>query len=143
MNKPLRPSSVGAPSANYELAVLSSLASDGTDRLLHTSGIGPVDADGSVPEAMARQASVVWSTLGALLAEADMAPPDVVQVCTYVVVPSPGEEDLSQRLSVAMAARDQALGRHRCASVLVPVPALATATWKMEVSLVAVGRTSR
>lgn len=100
--------------------------------LLHTSGIGPVRPDGSVPEDLVEQADAVWSTLQVLLAEAGLGPTDVVSIATYVVV---GNE-----LGPVMAARDRALGGHTCASTLVPVPALATPSWKMEVAIVAAGQ---
>lgn len=107
-------------------------------RLLHTSGIGPVRTDGSVPTSIRDQAETVWSTLLVLLSEAGMTPKDVVSVTTYVVVPdSANDEDLSLRLAAAMVARDAHLDGHRCASVLVPVPALATPSWKMEAAVVA------
>lgn len=134
MNRAINPITVGAPSANYALATEAVSPA----KLLHTSGIGPVRTDGSVPESMPDQAETVWSTLLALLAEAGMTPTDVVSVTTYVVVPDPSlDEDLSTRLATAMAARDSHLDGHRCASVLVPVPALATPTWKIEVAVVA------
>lgn len=125
MHRELTPSSVGAPSANYALATLSETPA----RLLHTSGIGPVRPDGTVPDDLADQAATVWATLLALLAEADMEPTDVVQVTTYAVQ--------GNDLATIMAARDRALGGHRCASVLVPVPALATPSWRMEIAIVA------
>ncbi len=134
MNRSINPTTVGAPSAKYALAT----EVDSPAKLLHTSGIGPVRADGSVPASMQGQAETVWSTLLTLLAEAGMTPTDVVSVTTYVVVPDPSlDEDLSTRLELAMAARNAHLDGHRCASVLVPVPALATPSWKMEVAVVA------
>ncbi len=142
MNRPVRPAGVGAPSANYELAVLSSSHPERPTRQLFTSGIGPTLPDGTVPDAIEDQAAAVWATLASLLADAALQPSDVVQVTTFVVDPRlPEAEDaecLSTRLAAAMSARDQALRGHTCASVLVPVPALATGTWKMEVALVAV-----
>ncbi|MEM9653463.1 MAG: Rid family hydrolase [Actinomycetota bacterium] len=127
MNRELTPESAGPPSANYALATLS----EGPGRLLHTSGIGPVRPDGTVPDDLAEQAEAVWATLQILLAEASLTPADVVSVATYVVV--------GNDLGPVMAARDLALGGHRCASTLVPVPALATPSWKMEVAIVAAG----
>jgi len=137
MTWPLTPSSVGQPSANYALAVVS----DAPSRMLHTSGIGPVKPDGSVPDGsgsggVQRQADVVWRTILTLLSEASMAPSDIVSVSTYVVTTEGG--DLSTDLAGAMAARDAALGEHRCASTLVPVPALATPSWRLEIAIVAV-----
>lgn len=107
------------------------MVSEGTGRWLHTSGIGPVRSDGSVPDDLAEQAEAVWSSLLALLADAGLATTDVVSVTTYAVV--------GNDLGVIMAARDRALGGHRCSSILVPVPALATDTWRLEIALVAAG----
>lgn len=141
MNRELTPQSLGPPSANYALATLSERPA----RLLHTSGIGPVLPDGTVPDAeapdgMAAQAEAVWATLLGLLAAAELAVTDVVSVATYVVVEPSGNPDrLSERLGRVMGARDRALGGHRCASTLVPVPALATPSWQMEIAVVAVG----
>jgi enamine deaminase RidA (YjgF/YER057c/UK114 family) len=132
VNHQLTPDHLGAPSANYALATLA----DGPQKLLNTSGIGPVRPDGSVPDDPAEQATVIWSTLSALLDEAEMAVDDIVSVTTYVVTPPDGEE-LGPLLGEVMAARDAALSGHLCASILVPVPALATPTWKLEIAVVA------
>jgi enamine deaminase RidA (YjgF/YER057c/UK114 family) len=141
VNRELTPSNVGPPSANYALATVS----EAPGRMLHTSGVGPVRPDGTVPDGsdgdgIEVQATVVWSTLLSLLSEAGLSPTDVVSVATYVVVEPHPEFDLSARLSRVMAARDAALGGHRCASTLVPVPALATPSWKLEIAVVAIGR---
>ncbi|MCP5026919.1 MAG: RidA family protein [Actinomycetia bacterium] len=100
-------------------------------RLLHTSGVVPIGSDGTVPGTIDEQADVVWANLLAMLAEADMAPSDIVSVTTYAVV---GEE-----LGGVMAARDRALEGHRAASTLVTVAALARPEWKMEIAIVAAG----
>lgn len=105
------------------------MVSEGPTRFLHTSGIGPVRPDGTVPDDLANQAAAVWATLIGLLDEADMAPTDVVSVTTYAVE--------GNDLATIMDARDQALGDHRCASILVPVTALATESWRMEIAIVA------
>ena len=134
MNRAINPATVGAPSANYALAT----EVVNPTKLLHTSGIGPVRADGSVPIPIRDQAETAWSTVLVLLSEAGMTPKHVVSVTTYVVVPDPlNDEDLPYRLAAAMVSRDAHLDGHRCASVLVPVPALATPSWKMEVAVVA------
>ncbi len=132
VHRELTPSTVGRPSANYALATLS----EGAGRWLHTSGIGPVRPDGTVPDDLTDQAETVWATLLALLDEAGLAVGDIVSVTTYAVQ----GEDLSGDLGVIMSARDRALGGHRCASILVPVPALATPSWRMEIAVVAGGR---
>jgi len=119
------PSSIAPTAANYAHAILT----EAPQRLLHTSGVVPIAPDGSVPDGVSAQADVVWASLSAILAEADMSPTDVVSVTTYVVH---GED-----LAAVMAARDRALGGHRVASTLVTVPALARPEWRLEIALVA------
>lgn len=136
VNSELTPGTVGAPSANYALATLARPTAV-PPRILHTSGIGPVRPDGTVPDDLGEQAEAVWFTLTELLAEAGLAVTDMVSVSTYVVVD--GDRPLGDDLGVVMAARDRALGGHRCASTLVPVPALATPSWRMEIAIVAIG----
>jgi enamine deaminase RidA (YjgF/YER057c/UK114 family) len=127
VNREIAPADIAAPAARYAHAVLTEAGS----RLLHTSGVVPIRADGSVPADLAEQAGVVWQNITAMLAAARMRPSDVVSVTTYVVV------DELARLAVVMAARDAALGGHRAASTLVTVPALARPEWRMEIAVVA------
>ncbi len=121
----IRPADIAAPAANYAHAVLTESAT----RWLHTSGVVPVSPDGSTPDGVADQATVVWGNIAAMLRDAEMTPTDIVSVTTYVVA---GED-----LAPVMAARDQALAGHRAASTLVTVPALARPEWRMEVAVVA------
>ncbi len=121
----LNPPGLAPPAANYAHAVEST----GVTRMVHTSGIVPTSPDGTVPDDIGEQSDVVWATILALLADADMGPTNVVSVTTYAVV---GEE-----LGPVMAARDRALGGHLAASTLVTVPALANPAWKMEIAVVA------
>ena len=130
MNQTVTPSAIAPPAANYAHAVVSEAAS----RLLHTSGVVPIAPDGSVPDELTAQADVVWANLGAILAEAGMAPTDVVSITTYVVAGEP--------LGPVMMARDRFLGGHLAASTLVTVPALARPEWRIEVALVAAGGTA-
>jgi enamine deaminase RidA (YjgF/YER057c/UK114 family) len=125
MNRAVMPSTIAPPAANYAHAMVSPAGS----RLLHTSGVVPIGRDGTVPEALGEQASVVWANLAAIVAEAGMAITDVVSVTTYVVAGQP--------LGDVMAARDGALGGHRAASTLLVVPQLARPEWKLEIALVA------
>ena len=125
MNAAVMPPTIAPPAANYVHAVVSSAGS----RLLHTSGVVPIAADGTVPEALAEQASTVWANLAAIVAEAGMTMSDVVSVTTYVVAGQP--------LGAVMAARDAALAGHRAASTLLVVPQLARPEWKLEIALVA------
>ena len=125
MNREIQPPNLAPPAAAYAHAILSV----NPGRLLHTSGVVPIQTNGSVPADIADQAGVVWSNLGAILSEAKMKVTDVVSVTTYVVAGQP--------LAPVMAARDAALGGHRAASTLVTVPALARPEWLMEIALVA------
>lgn len=127
MNRIVAPAGIAPPAANYAHAVVS----EHTRRWLHTSGVVPVQPDGSVPAAIEAQAEVVWANLLAILREASMEAYDVVSITTYVVA------DHMAALPAVMAARDRALGGHRAASTLVTVPALARREWKLEIALVA------
>ncbi len=125
MHRAVTPSSIAPPAANYAHAVVSSAVT----RWLHTSGVVPTRPDGSVPDDAGEQASVVWSSISAMLDDAGMVPADIVSVTTYAVA---GEE-----LGAVMAARDEFLAGHLAASTLVSVPALAQPAWKMEIAIVA------
>ncbi len=125
-NRPIEPSSIAPPAAAYRHAVLS----ERPERILHTSGVVPTRPDGTVPGPLREQAEAVWTNIAAMLAEADLAPADIVSVTTYVI---PGQE-----LPVVMAARDAFLAGHRAASTLVVVAALARPEWKVEISVIAV-----
>ena len=125
MHRQLAPDPLAPPAANYALAVVV----EAPTRWLHTSGIVPTRPDGSVPDDIAAQADVVWSSIGALLLDAGMAAADVVSITTYVVAGEP--------LAPVMAARDAFMGDHRAASTLVTVPALARPEWRLEIAIVA------
>jgi 2-iminobutanoate/2-iminopropanoate deaminase len=127
MNREISPSSIAPPAANYALAVLS----EGPARLLHTSGVIGAAPDGSVPDGIAEQAEIIWTSIAALLAEAGMQTTDIVSMITYVVA------DELDSLASVMAARDRGLGGHRVSSTLVTVPALARPAWKVEIAVVA------
>ena len=127
MNREIMPSTIAPPAANYAHAVLSEHAR----QLLHVSGVVATRPDGTIPDALADQAAVIWFNISSILAEAEMHITDVVSITTYVVV------DYIADLADVMAARDQALDGHRAASTLVTVPALARLAWKMEVAIVA------
>ena len=125
MNRPINPTAIAPPAANYVHAVVT----EGSARWLHTSGVVPTRPDGTVPDDLGEQARVVWSNIEAMLTEADMSPTDVVSVITYAVAGEP--------LGDVMAARDEFLDGHLAASTLVTVPALARPEWKMEIAVVA------
>lgn len=122
------PLSLAAPAARYAHAVLVTQPT----RWLHTAGVVPIQADGSVPASLAEQAVVIWRTIGTLLDEVGMGPLHVVSVTTFVVA-----DRMQDGLAQAMAERDRFLGEHLAASTLVTVPALAQPSWLIEIQVVA------
>jgi 2-iminobutanoate/2-iminopropanoate deaminase len=121
----LDPGSVAPAAASYSLGI----AVHQPALLVHTAGIVGTSPDGTVADDLSVQAAEIWRTIGAVLAEAGLGFRDVVSYTTYVV---DGED-----LSVVMAARDNALAGHRCASTLIVVPRLARPEWRMEIAAVA------
>src|SRR6185295_10249096 len=105
MNREIMPSSIAPPAANYAHAMLS----EGTDKLLHLSGVVATRPDGTIPDDVADQAAVIWANIAAILLEAEMVIEDIVSITTYVVV------DFMACLPDVMAACDNAWGDHRAA----------------------------
>ena len=121
----VEPEGIAPPAARYAHAV----ATTDAKRWLHTSGVVPTRADGSVPPDVGEQARAVWQNIAAMLVDAGMAPGDIVSITTYVV---PGQE-----LGAVMAERDRFLAGHLAASTLVVVGELAQPAWKVEIAAVA------
>lgn len=126
ITREIAPEGVAPPAAAYALARLTT----GTGRWLHSSGIVAIRPDGTIPDDIVAQAEVIWDSLAAILADADMAPSDIVSVITYVI---PGHD-----LVPVMAVRDRALGGHLAASTLVVVAELVRPEWLLEIAVVAV-----
>lgn len=124
-NASINPDSIAPTAANYVHAVKSVAMTS----LLHSSGVVPIEPDGTTAPDVAAQARCVWRNIAEILEAAEMTPSDIVSVTTYVV--------LGEDLGPVMAARDSALGEHMAASTLVVVPALARPEWRMEVAVVA------
>lgn len=125
VHRVIAPADIAAPAANYAHA----RATTGATRWLHTSGVVPIAADGSVPAALVDQAQVIWRNIMAMLRDADLVPADIVSVTTYV---TPGHD-----LGPVMAVRDEALSGALAASTLVVVPELARPEWLMEIAVIA------
>jgi 2-iminobutanoate/2-iminopropanoate deaminase len=121
----LSPANVAPAAASYSLGVV--LRNPAV--LLHTAGIVGTSPNGQVPDDLHAQATNVWQTIAALVSDAGLSMSDLLSYTTYAV---DGED-----LSVLMAARDQALGGHKCASTLIVVPRLARPEWRVEVAAVA------
>lgn len=129
MNRELRPESMAPPAAAYAHGVEASTGS----RLVFTSGVVPNSRDGTTPDAIGEQATLVWRNIAEILKEANMDLRDIVSITTYVVATARLADDLRD----VMAARDAALRGHLAASTLVTVPALARPEWKMEIAVIA------
>jgi enamine deaminase RidA (YjgF/YER057c/UK114 family) len=129
ISRELKPVEMADPAAAYAHGVHVPSGSE----IIFTSGVVPTMRDGSVPQTIGEQASVVWQNISAILAEGSMTISDVVSVTTYVV----NSPELANQLKIVMAARDLALAGHRAASTLVTVPALARPEWLIEISVVA------
>ena len=126
MNYQINPRVISPPAANYSHAVLST----NPEKILHTSGVVPVTADGSTPVAIRDQADLVWLNITEILREAHLELTDIVSITTYVV----SGNDLGE----VMHSRDLQLGDHKPASTLIVVSELANPEWKMEIAVVAV-----
>ena len=126
MNYQINPRVISPPAANYSHAVLST----NPEKMVHTSGVVPVNVDGETPPAISDQADLIWSNITDILREAHLELSDIVSITTYVVSGNSLEE--------VMRSRDQQLGNHKPASTLVVVQELANAEWKMEISVVAI-----
>ncbi len=124
-SRTVQPTQIAPPAARYAHAVETS----GATRWLHTAGVVPTRPDGTVADDIGEQAETVWHNIGAVLAEADMTPHNIVSVTTYVV---PGQD-----LAAVMAERDRFLTGHLAASTLVIVPELAQPSWKVEIAVIA------
>jgi len=129
ISRELKPVEMADPAAAYAHGVHVPAGSE----IIFTSGVVPTMRNGSVPQTIGEQASVVWQNISAILAEGSMTISDVVSVTTYVV----NSPELANQLKIVMAARDLALAGHRAASTLVTVPALARPEWLIEISVVA------
>ena len=126
MNYQINPRVISPPAANYSHAVLST----NPEKMVHTSGVVPVNVDGVTPPAISDQADLIWSNITDILRETHLELSDIVSITTYVVSGNSLEE--------VMRSRDQQLGNHKPASTLVVVQELANAEWKMEISVVAI-----
>ncbi len=124
-NEPVTPSTIAPPAARYHLG----MAVPSGSRMLYTAGIVGQRPDGTISDDIGEQACEVWRSIGAILEGAGFAVTDVVSYSTYAVV--------GNGLAEVMAARDAFLGDHVAASLLIPVPALAQPTWKVEIAVVA------
>lgn len=125
MNRVLQPPGIAATAARYAHGVVTEAGAS----LLHTAGVVPIAADGTVADGIGEQARQVWRNIDAILRAGGFEPTDIVSVVTYAV---PGHD-----LGPVMAARSDYLGDHLAASTLVVVAALVRPEWKVETAVVA------
>ncbi len=94
-------------------------------RWLFVSGQVGVHADGRVGRDAREQVEIIWRSIVAILASADMTVRDLVKVTTFATAPA--------QLPTLREVRDRVLAGHRPASTLVVVAALARPEWLVEI----------
>jgi enamine deaminase RidA (YjgF/YER057c/UK114 family) len=121
----ITPAAIHPPAANYSYAT----SVPPNARWLYLSGQVGIAPDGSIPEDAAAQAEICFANIRAILAEAGMAPADLVRLTTYLI-------DRRDRAGY-MAVRDRFVGSPPPASTLVVIAALADPRYRIEVEAVA------
>ena len=119
------PPSVAAPFGAYSHGV----EVESPARLLLGAGQAGVAEDGRIGVGIEEQARLTWRNISEVLAGAEMALPDIVQLTMYLV----NRDDLA----VARSVRRSVLGDHRPASTLLFVQGLANPDWLIEIDFVA------
>lgn len=102
---------------------------EGPVRFLFGAGQAGVHPDGRVAEGIEEQSRLVWQHIVAVLAEADMAIEDIVQLNMLLV----NRDDRGPASSV----RGEFLGEHRPTSTLMVVSGLANPDWLIEIDFIA------
>lgn len=125
MNTVHNPSGIAAPLGQYSHGV----ETPPDARWLHIAGQVGVRPDGSIPGDIAEQAHVAWQNILAVLANADMAVTDIVNLNHWLV-------DVDDFTAYAQV-RGEYLKDHRPASTLMIVKALLKPELRIEVGAVA------
>ncbi|MBS7545336.1 RidA family protein [Ancylobacter oerskovii] len=128
MLRHLLPSAVRRPFARYSHAVEVTAGA----RLLLTSGQLGISPDDAIPDSAEEQAELCFRAIAACLAEAGMAPADIVRLNAYV----------TDRAHMAgyMAARDRFVADPPPASTLMIVSGFTRPEFKVEVEALAARR---
>ena len=126
MKRPLNPSSIRAPFAQYSHAVEVSMPG----RMVFASGQLGVSPDDKIPEDAEAQAVLCFENIKAILAEAGMTLADVVRFTAYVT-------DRSY-FPVYGAVRSRYVAGNAFASTLVIVSGFTRPEFKVEVEVTAV-----
>src|ERR1041384_332898 len=125
MKRPINPTAIRAPFAQYSHAVEVP-----TSRMLFASGQLGVSPDDHVPEDAEAQAVLCFENIKAILADAKMTFADVVRFTAYVT-------DRAY-FPIYGAARSRCLSGNAFASTLVIVSGFTRAEFKVEVEVTAV-----
>ncbi|OKH87267.1 endoribonuclease L-PSP [Thalassospira sp. TSL5-1] len=100
----------------------------GAARFLFVSGTMGLDADGTAPDGLDDQLSLIWSNIRRILAEADMTAENIVRVTSYlsdVTFVQPNQD-----------ARLHALGERRVPTTAIVVQTLKP-EWLVEIEIIA------
>ncbi len=125
MNRHFNPSGSFPPQAVYSHGVEVPPGA----RLVYVAGQIGTDADGKTPEDFESEADNAFANVVRVLADAGMAPTDIVKLNTYMTRP----EDIAAVSKV----RTKHFGDHAPASTLIYVAGLAAPIWHIEVEVVA------
>ena len=125
MNKRHNPKSIAAPIGTYSHGV----ETPPNARWLHVAGQTGLMPDGSIPQGIEAQTEVVWSSIIAILAEANMVSTDIVKINTYIT----NAADFPGMAKI----RAKYLGDHRPASTAIICTALAKPEFIVEVEAIA------
>lgn len=120
-----QPDNVAAPFGNYSHSVEAGPGA----RWLHVSGQVGVMPDGKIATGITDQCEWAWKNLLTILDDAGMSLADVVKTTTYLVN--------AGHVSAFRDVRNAVIGKHRPASTLVVVKALASPEWLVEIELTA------
>lgn len=121
----ITPASVHPPAANYAHATQV----PANARWLYLSGQVGVAPDGTIPDDVAAQAEICFQNIAAILAEASMAPADLVRITAYLT-------DVGDR-DAYMAVRDRHVATPPPGSTLLVISALANPRYRIEIETVA------
>ncbi|WP_413989453.1 RidA family protein [Labrys okinawensis] len=125
MLRAITPPSLRAPFARYSHAI-EVLA--GT-RLVFCSGQLGIGTDEVIPEGAEAQAALIFQSIAAILAEADMGLGDIVRINAYVTA--------REHMAGYMKARDTVVSNPPPASTLMIVSGFTREEFKVEVEVVA------
>lgn len=100
----------------------------GAARFLFVSGTMGLDVDGTAPDDLGDQLSLLWSNIRRILAEADMTPENIVRVTSYLSDVSFVEANQNARLHI--------LGERRVPTTAIVVQTLMP-EWLVEIEIVA------